>query len=751
MLRDGLKKFIEEFKNLDGEFKYKRQLQKIANLESVTFKLNLNDIISFESDFKEAIKKETKRFLVNLYSVCDKIMPEPASVFALEHLDNDTRLSKRIRLQEQLLRERQIRESEQAEENEGNTERVSVPSALLRRYSIQLIPEKTTLSEPLRNLGARQLGGLVSVKGIVTKVTTVKLQLVVAAYICNECGHEVYNEANESKFNPVVYCPVPTCLSTRVKSKKLPLIMNNRRSKFRKYQEISLQELPEDTPVGHIPQLMKVEAMHECTQECKGGDTVTITGIMLAEKIDSFEARISGRGESLPFVLASSINRDSKTLQEINSNINHELDATIDKLSLDSKIYEKLANSLAPEIFGMLDVKKALLLQLVSGSLQQLDDGLKLRGDVNICMVGDPGVAKSQLLKAVSRMSPRAVYTTGKGSSAVGLTACVSKDKYSGEVILEPGALVLADNGICCIDEFDKMSENDRTAIHEVMEQQTVSIAKAGVTTTLNARTSVLAAANPVLGRYNRKLTPSENMDLPAALLSRFDLIFILLDIPSEERDSKLAKYVTDTHLPEVSKTNMVDENDEVVEFLDIDTVRAYISQAKSIQPTIPSDLIPIIVEEYVTMRQDDKKFAEKAKKREQLTPRQLLSLLRLSHAIAKIRMDNQVTRQDVQEAMRLIRATKSDLESTQKGYNMSSEKLFHLLQRFVDEKVKYSQETKMDDSEEDTIAIDMTELESFALSQGANTGLLESTINSYENLQVWRKNEEGTKLLVPR
>lgn len=221
-----------------------------------------------------------------------------------------------------------------------------------------------------------------------------------------------------------------------------------------------------------------------------------------------------------------SIKREKKSYSdhEISEEVQQKILEMRDSMSHE-EIYEILSKSIAPEIFGMEDIKKALLLLMIGGSTLEMKDGMRIRGDINMAMIGDPGVAKSQLLKHIARVSPRGVYTTGKGSSGVGLTASLIKDLNTGEMSLEAGALVLADMGVCCIDEFDKMNETDRTSIHEVMEQQTVSIAKAGMATSLNARTSILAAANPLYGRYNKKISPHKNINLPAALLSRFDLV----------------------------------------------------------------------------------------------------------------------------------------------------------------------------------------------------------------------------------
>ena len=221
----------------------------------------------------------------------------------------------------------------------------------------------------------------------------------------------------------------------------------------------------------------------------------------------------------------------------------------------------------------MADVKKALLLLLAGGVPARTKDGLRIRGELNMLLVGDPGLAKSQLLKHICNVAPRGVYSTGKGSSDVGLTAGIKIDPITRDVSLEAGALVLADMGVCCIDEFDKMGEHDKTVIHEVMEQQTVSIAKAGITTTLNARTSVLAAANPIYGRYNPAQTPEKNIDLKAALLSRFDLIFILLDKQCDLDDLELARHIGQVHLH--------GQNEKVATGISNRALRNYISKAK--------------------------------------------------------------------------------------------------------------------------------------------------------------------------
>jgi len=355
-----------------------------------------------------------------------------------------------------------------------------------------------------------------------------------------------------------------------------------------------------------------------------------------------------------------------------------ELSRKVDEAWNRGGLYENAAKSIAPEIFGHLDVKKALLLVLVGSFKKVMKDGMKIRGDIHTLLMGDPGVAKSQLLKQAVNIAPRSVYTTGRGSSGVGLTAAVVRDAMTGEVSLEGGALVLADMGICCIDEFDKMEEGDRTAIHEVMEQQSVSIAKSGITTTLNTRTTILAAANPVYGRYNPYKSPVENIDLPPALLSRFDLLFLLLDTPDADKDRQLALHVTKVHSDYERSQARPDEKavagDEPPEADDGDILnlgfkafdatfmRTYVRKARTFEPMISDELQKDIVDAYVSMR-DDEKRGDVDSRKSYTTPRTLLAILRLSQAHARARFSTRVERQDFEEAMRLMKASKESVE----------------------------------------------------------------------------------------
>eukprot|EP01048_Picozoa_sp_COSAG05_P002772 COSAG05_NODE_120_length_17734_cov_79.637823_6_plen_499_part_00 len=373
--------------------------------------------------------------------------------------------------------------------------------------------------------------------------------------------------------------------------------LQTRASKLVKFQEIKIQELAEQVPKGQVPRALTVCAWGELTRLCKPGDTVVVTGVFLPTPFTGFRGNVSASRALIAdtYIKATDIQQHKKSAGDC-TGIPVEMREQIEELAGQPGTYASLARSIAPEIYGHEDVKKALLLMLVGGAPLKLKDGVRIRGDVHMCMMGDPGVAKSQLLKHIKSVAPRCVYTTGKGSSGVGLTAAVIRDKTTNEMVLEGGALVLSDMGICCIDEFDKMDENDRTAIHEVMEQQTVSIAKGGVTTTLNARTAVLAAANPLYGRYNLRRSPAENINMPAALMSRFDLMFLLLDTVDEDADMALARHVAYVHKNLKPPT---------MDFKPLEPLlmRSYISMARRYTPYIPEELTQYIVRSYVAMR----------------------------------------------------------------------------------------------------------------------------------------------------
>ena len=313
-------------------------------------------------------------------------------------------------------------------------------------------------------------------------------------------------------------------------------------------------------------------------------------------------------------------------------------------------IIQKIRESLAPSIYGHDLVKEAIATLLFGGTAKKTPDGINLRGESNILLIGDPGVGKSQLLKFVQKLAPRAIYTTGKGSTAAGLTAAVLRDQDTGEITLEAGALVLADQGIAMIDEFDKMRADDRVAIHEAMEQHTVSIAKAGIVATLNTRTSILAAANPRRGRWNPYKDPADNLNLPPTILSRFDLLFVLEDKPHPQEDHEKATHILNIHQ---SQTLPVDPP------IDQDLLRKYIAYARrEIRPLLTDEARERLLEFYKELRQVSGKIDEKGPDPIAITPRQLESLVRLAEARAKMRLSDEVSFEDASGAINLMNAT---------------------------------------------------------------------------------------------
>ncbi|KAI5474693.1 hypothetical protein MNV49_002561 [Pseudohyphozyma bogoriensis] len=494
---------------------------------------------------------------------------------------------------------------------------------------------------------------------------------------------------------------------------------------------------------------MTVHLYGNQTRKVSPGDVVHIGGIFLPIPYEGFKAmRLGLLTDS--YLEAHHVHQLKKQYESMV--LTPEIAAEIEKLKFDQYLYSKLASSIAPEIFGHDDVKKALLLLLVGGVTKSMGDGMRIRGDLNVCLMGDPGVAKSQLLKYISKVAPRGVYTTGRGSSGVGLTAAVMRDPVTDEFVLEGGALVLADNGIACIDEFDKMDESDRTAIHEVMEQQTISISKAGITTTLNARTSILAAANPLYGRYNPKISPVDNINLPAALLSRFDLIFLILDTPNRDDDERLAQHVAFVHMFSQHPELQFDPISPTV-------MRHYIALARNKRPTVPKAVSDYVVGSYVNLRRQQVDDEEKGKFFTYTSARTLLGVLRLAQALARLRFADEVVKQDVDEALRLMEVSKSSLishENNNVGADQTdTSKIWTLIKQMaasgaarVGKEDQDEFDMELDDEDEGASpALSMREVRERVIAKGFTEDQLDDCIKTYSELDVWTLESNDTVL----
>jgi DNA replication licensing factor MCM7 len=656
-------KFLKEFEEDTAQGRVKKywmQCTEIRRRQRRTIDIALDDLVKWtenesNSSIVQRIQQNALRYLTIFSEVIDTLIP-PESTSIDE--DDVWDILNAHRTHHTHVEQRTTEASTEPQTAKSST----LPKELLRRYELRLVPLSSTKAIPIRQVRAQHIGQLVTVTGVVTRCSEVKPLLLWATYTCDVCGWESYQRIAHRTFMPLTVCPVCTG-----QKKCGSLLLQTRGSKFVKFQDVRIQEPAEHVPVGHVPRTMTVHITGELTRLCAPGDTVTIHGIFLPVPHEARQALKTSLVADTYLLAQGVIQHKQKYSQFVLSDT---LKQRIEEFRSKGRIYERLAHSIAPEICGLEDVKKALLLQLVGGSTRILaTDGMKIRGEINVCLMGDPGVAKSQLLKHIATLAPRGVYTSGKGSSGVGLTAAILKDNVTGEMTLEGGSLVLADMGICCIDEFDKMDDADRTAIYEVMEQQSISIAKAGITTSLNARTAILAAANPAYGRYNAAKSPTDNINLPAALLSRFDLLFLLLDKPDPMRDRELAEHVTYVHRyaqhPASSEFDV----------LPPDVIRGVVAIAKTFTPTIPPTLSDFIVTSYVNMRNrvttnpplgwsggGEGEFTY-------TTPRTLLGILRLSQALARLRFENVVQQSDIEEAIRLMYVSKASLFEQRSRY----------------------------------------------------------------------------------
>lgn len=730
-MKEFLQKFEDPGEPKDPSFdhlKYLTQMARIANGEAPNLEIHLEDLEDYFNEdrhrgFIENVKRNTRRYLGLAAEAADEIMREK-KIERTKTLTEEEKFD--MSLNNQRMETFKSKIAKASSEGTGGATKNSLGNEnkfiyeLTRKFNVKIIPGKNAKRKeiPLRQLKSRNIGQLVSVKAKVVKASDVKPQVKVISYVCEACGYEIFQTVKSKTFLPCTECP-GHCAKHGIKGK---LTTNYAVSKFVPYQELKIQETIDQTPVGSIPRTFKVKLTGDLVRNCMAGDVVKLDGIFMTE----------GGGQGLPtreslihetVIEALKIDVEKKKFNEYT--IDPQLISEMKELAGVEGNIDRLAQSICPEVWGMEDVKKALLLLIVGGSELNLDDGMKIRGDINVALVGDPGVAKSQLLRHIAHLTPRSVYTTGKGASGAGLTASVTKDPVTGEISLESGALVLADKGICCIDEFDKMDERDRASIHEVMEQQTISIAKAGVSTILNARTSILAAANPVYNsRYDKSKTPHENINLPESLLSRFDLIFILLDKPSKENDNKLAEHITFVHK---NKRHPPTQDQRL---FDAHFLKNYIAYARQFNPVVPSHLHEFITSEYVKKRKFESNYKSDKTKYAYTTPRTLLGIIRLAQGLAKLRFSSEVGQGDILEAMNLMDSAQKSLKPDEAddaqvvnlGRGRRSEKftkIYNIMKTMLDDKNK----------------ITYTDLQNEVVSRGLTLPDLKKALDKYTSL----------------
>ena len=475
---------------------------------------------------------------------------------------------------------------------------------------------------PLKTLLSKYIGTFVAADGIVRKTDEIRPRIETGVFECRGCMR--LHEVEQTSANHII----EPSLCSECGGRSFRLLQEE--SKYVDTQTARMQEPLENLSGGTEPKQMLMILEDDLVDKLNPGDKVRITGTL-----KTFREERSGKFKN--YIYVNHIEALEQEFEELH--LSEEDEEEILELSKDPHIYEKIIKSTAPSIKGYRDVKEAIALQLFGGASKQLEDETKLRGDIHILIVGDPGIGKSQILKYVSRLAPRSIYTSGKGTTGAGLTAAAVRDELGGWS-LEAGALVLGDQGNVCVDELDKMRSEDRSALHEALEQQTVSIAKAGIMATLNSRCSVLAAANPKFGRFDRYKVLAEQIDLPAPIISRFDLIFVIEDKPSKERDSELAEHILKTH-----QFNTVDYE------IEPELLRKYIAYArKNVNPRLTEDANNVLKEFYVSTRNSNPEEQGAVP----ITARQLEAIIRLSEASAKIKLKETVEREDAEKAVRL-------------------------------------------------------------------------------------------------
>lgn len=509
----------------------------------------------------------------------------------------------------------------------------------------------------IRLLRAKHLGKLVAVEGLVRKVTTVKPRMTYAVFRCARCDTKVEVPQTGTILKEPIMC---SNVEGSCNKQALRFILDPKESKYLDTQKVEIQESPEGLRGGAQPERLSCFVEDDIAGIITAGNRITLNGVIRSvDKPDKDKTTVFEI-----FMDVISMEFEQHEYDEIQ--ITEEDEAEILRMSKDPNLFDNIVASISPTIYGMTEVKSAIALQLFGGCHKEMDDGTMIRGDMHVLLIGDPGVAKSQILRYMSELAPRGIYASGKSASAAGLTAAAVKDDFGdGRWTLEAGALVLADKGLACIDELDKMTTQDRSSLHEAMESQKISVAKAGITATLQCRCSMLAAANPKFGRFDVDgSSMSSQIDLPPALMSRFDMIFVLTDKPEPKRDREITTHILKVHrrgeVRQISEETVIDgvdmkqirsETSNVRPFYDVEILRKYVAYSKRITPVMTNDAVRIIEDCYLRIRSMGNGKDDSVP----ITARQLEAFVRLSEASARLRLSSSVDAEDAERSVNLV------------------------------------------------------------------------------------------------
>ncbi|KAH0547789.1 minichromosome maintenance protein 5 [Glutinoglossum americanum] len=556
------------------------------------------------------------------------------------------------------------------------TQRIVYPSqSTVPLPEHQLLLHSTASQISIRDLNATNISHLVRIPGIVIGASTLSSKATSLYIQCRNCQYTQHLPVTGG-FSGITLpriCTRPKQQGEMADCPMDPYFVVHEKCQFIDQQVLKLQEAPDQVPVGELPRHILISADRYLTNRVVPGSRCTVMGVFSIYQSKGSKASSNTSAVAIrnPYLRAVGITADVDHTAKGNAIFSEEEEQEFLEMSRRPDLYEVIANCIAPSIYGNQDIKKAIACLLFGGSKKILPDGMKLRGDINVLLLGDPGTAKSQLLKFVEKVAPIAIYTSGKGSSAAGLTASVQRDQSTREFYLEGGAMVLADGGVVCIDEFDKMRDEDRVAIHEAMEQQTISIAKAGITTILNARTSVLAAANPIFGRYDDLKSPGENIDFQTTILSRFDMIFIVRDEHERGRDERIARHVMGIHMGNRGVEDHVEAE------ISVEKMKRYISYCKQkCAPRLSAEAAEKLSSHFVSIRRQVHHAEVEANARSSIpiTVRQLEAIVRITESLAKLSLSPIATEDHVDEAIRLFLA--STMDAVQQGAGQGSKEL---------------------------------------------------------------------------